>query len=232
MGPNQPLQGITRECTYMRISNVFAFIIVTAVLLGPSDIPAQTTPGECLSDNEATLADLLNDYREQNGLARVPVTVSLAAVAQWHVWDLSVNSPYSGQCNLHSWSDNGDLWTAVCYTDDHANAGGMWSKPGEITAGVYTGAGYEIAYAGSSNPASALNAWKSSSAHNDVILNAGVWDQFSPWPAMGIGMLGGYAVVWFGDVADPQGTILPCDLTPVRSSTWGAIKALYGDGTR
>jgi hypothetical protein len=213
----------------MRHSIVCAAICLVAAFIIPAELVAQTSAGECLSENEATLADLLNDYREQQGLARVPVTVSLTAVAQWHAWDLGVNSPQGGQCNLHSWSDGGDLWSAVCYTDDHANASGMWIKPNEITGGIYTSAGYEIAYAGSSNPQSALNAWKSSPPHNDVILNAGVWDRFSPWPAMGVGMRDGYAVVWFGGTADPQGTILPCDLTPVQNSTWGAIKALYRD---
>jgi len=93
---------------------------------------AYAEPGECLTEDEATLARLMNEYRVEQGLEPIPVTISLSAVAQWHVWDLDVNNPVGGECNLHSWSD-GLLWTPVCYTADHANASGMWDKPSEIT---------------------------------------------------------------------------------------------------
>lgn len=217
------------ENTHTRSCNLLAGAVLAAALLIPTTGSAQASPGDCLSANEATLADLLNDYRVQNGLEPVPVTRSLTMVAQWHVWDLSVNHPQGGQCNLHSWSDWGDLWTPVCYTEDHANASGVWVKPREITDYVYTGAGFEIAYAGSDNPQSALNLWKQSPGHNEIILNEGSWasDTYNPWPAMGVGMLDGYAVVWFGNETDPQGTVLSCTLTPVEETTWGAIKAQY-----
>lgn len=39
-------------------------------------------------------------------------------------------------------------------------------------------------------------------------------------------MRNGYAVVWFGSTADPQGS---CDQTPVEFRSWGAIKSLYAD---
>jgi len=208
-----------------------AGVLVGALVLLFSSIGpalAQTTPGDCLSADETTLAQLLNDYRQQNGLAPVPVTVSLSAVAQWHVWDLDVNAPHGGQCNLHSWSD-GTLWTPVCYTADHANASGMWDKPREITANVYTGNGFEIAYwtSGTASPAGALSGWQGSAPHNDVILNAGIWQTYDPWPAMGVGMRAGYAVVWFGPSADQQGTIPECGNISSGQLTWGSIKALY-----
>ena len=37
-------------------------------------------------------------------------------------------------------------------------------------------------------PQGALSAWQNSPAHNDVILNAGIWQSYNPWPAMGVGM--------------------------------------------
>ena len=202
--------------------------VLALVFFSTGPVHAQATPGECLSADEAALAQLMNDYRQAQGLAQVPVTASLTAVAQWHVWDLDVNNPHGGQCNLHSWSD-GSLWTPVCYTADHANAPGMWDKPREITGNAYTGDGFEIAYwtSGIASPEGALNAWQNSSGHNDVILNAGIWRPYDPWPAMGVGMRAGYAVIWFGGTADPQGTISECGGTPTRQLTWGAIKALY-----
>ena len=189
---------------------------------------AQTTPGDCLSADEATLAQLVNDYRQAEGLAPIPVTVSLTAVAQWHVWDLDVNHPYGGECNLHSWSD-GPTWSPVCYTADHANASGMWDKPREITANAYTGNGFEIAYwtSGTATPEAALSGWQGSPGHNDVILNAGIWGSFDPWPAMGVGMQAGYAVIWFGGIVDPLGTIDECGSTPTTQSTWTTIKSIY-----
>ena len=77
----------------------------------------------------------------------------------------------------------------------------MWDKPDELT--VYTGNGYEISHGGSGtvSPTSALNGWKNSSGHNDVILNQGIWT--TPWGAMGVGIDGSYAHVWFGHQADP-----------------------------
>jgi hypothetical protein len=217
-----------RECSRIRFRNLVqaAVCVGTLIMLTTGSAVAQTTPGDCLSDNEATLAQLINEYRAQNGLAAVPVTRSLTAVAQWHVWDLDVNRPYGGQCSIHSWSDQG-IWTPVCYTLDHANAEGMWYKPREITSNVYPGIGFEIAYQGSSDPRSALNGWKGSPSHNEVILNANAWAGYDPWPGMGIGMRNGFAVVWFGSTADPQGTVQACSITPVEASTWGAIKSLY-----
>jgi hypothetical protein len=189
---------------------------------------AQATPGDCLSADEATLAQLVNDYRQANNLEPIPVTTSLTAVAQWHVWDLDVNHPQGGDCNLHSWSD-GSLWTPVCYTADHANAGGMWDKPREITQNAYMGNGFEIAYwsSGTATPAGALSGWQNSSGHNDVILNVGMWQSYDPWPAMGVGMRGGYAVIWFGGSVDQQGAIVECGSTAEAQITWGSIKALY-----
>ncbi len=203
-------------------------VVLSLTLLTIGPVLAQPTPGECLSEDEATLARLMNEYRQSQGLEAIPVTASLTAVAQWHVWDLDINEPQGGECNLHSWSD-GSLWTPVCYTADHANASGMWDKPREITSNTYSGNGFEIAYwsSGTATPSGALSGWQSSSGHNDVILNAGIWKSYDPWPAMGVGMRGGYAVIWFGDKSDPQGTIVECESTPTEQLTWGTIKALY-----
>lgn len=155
------------------------------------------------------LCEVINEYRASQGLAKVPVSPALMTVAELHVADLTDHPEIaSGNCNLHSWSEGSDLWTGCCYTPDHAEAQCMWKKPAEITASwgadKYTGNGYEIAEAGAGSPESALELWKSSGPHHDVILNKDIWDGFSPWPAMGCGMKGSYGVVWFGDAKDPQ----------------------------
>ena len=172
-----------------------------------------------MTAEEAELASLLNTYRNQNGLADVPVTGSLTAVAQWHVMDLHENNPDTGTdlgnglaCNMHSWSNaTPGLWQPVCYTSDHQYAQGMWDKPREISNNVYSDNGYEIAYgsSGQASAAGALSSWQSSSGHNGVILEQGIWAG-KKWPAMGIGIYEHHAVVWFGNATDSQGTVTQC----------------------
>jgi hypothetical protein len=48
----------------------------------------------------------------------------------------------------------------------------------------------------------ALSSWKGSPLHHAVIVNSGVWARIR-WKAVGVGIYGSYAVVWFGEEADP-----------------------------
>jgi uncharacterized protein YkwD len=174
------------------------------------------TPGACITAEEAKLAQLINEYRQSRGLSAVPISKSLSEVAQLHVRDLQNNRPHEAtdsrgmECNMHSWSNQGD-WSPVCYTSDHEYAAGMWDKPREITDGAYTGNGYENSY-GHSNQADATGAiesWKNSSGHNAVIIEEGIWEGKN-WQAMGVGIYEGFAVLWFGEESDPQGTLNVC----------------------
>lgn len=178
---------------------------------------ARPLPGACLTEEEAKLADLINEYRRENGLAQVPISRSLTAVAQWHVLDLHDHSPDVDQvdsrglaCNLHSWSDQGN-WSPVCYTSDHTYAARMWSKPREITQYTYWGDGFESAYGsfGRATAIGAFNAWKNSPPHNATLLEMGDWEGVG-WPAMGVGIYEHHAVLWFGNRIDPQGTVGLC----------------------
>jgi hypothetical protein len=78
----------------------------------------------------------------------------------------------------------------------------MWNKPRELTS--YPGNGYEIASwsSGPNDPGTALSGWRSSPLHNAVILNSGMWARLK-WKAIGVGIYGSYAVVWFGEESDP-----------------------------
>ena len=78
----------------------------------------------------------------------------------------------------------------------------MWEKPAELTQ--YTGSGFEIAaYVTNLTPQRALDGWKSSAGHNQVMINKGSWSKLE-WKAVGVGMAGPYAVIWFGMVPDPE----------------------------
>lgn len=176
----------------MRKHQIFTLFILTLYSNGWS---------QTLTTAEKELYNLVMQYRSEKGLPIIPISSSLSFVAQTHVKDLTNNQPVQGNCNMHSWSNNGN-WTACCYTPDHAAAECMWSKPSELTS--YQGNGYEISYysSGTITPIGALNAWKSSSGHNSVIINSGIWN--SKWNAIGIGIYGNYAVIWFGNELDNQ----------------------------
>ena len=162
----------------------------------------------CITKEEKRLYDLINEYRKENGLEKIPLSVSLTIVAQAHVKDLQDNQPVKGDCNLHSWSGKGK-WKSCCYTDDHAKATCMWNKPSELTN--YKGYGFEIACQGfdSDKALSAINMWKDSSPHNAVILNSCQW-KTTEWKAIGIGIYGDYAVIWFGKEEDADGEPSVC----------------------
>lgn len=172
------------------------------------------TPGTCINTDEAELLQLVDVYRVENSLAMIPWSQSLMTVGQWHAIDAALNDTviFAGDCNLHSWSSTRpDLWTGMCYTPDHAEAAKMWSKPLEITDGVYTASGYENGAWGYSSVAAALNGWKGSPGHNAVILNEGIWSSLT-WRAMGVGvdLVNRYYYLWFSTANDPLGVMPSC----------------------
>jgi uncharacterized protein YkwD len=167
----------------------------------------------CLSPAEKSLSIMINGYRREKKLPEVELSLSLTYVAQMHVRDLMLHYKQNAKCNMHSWSDNGS-WSPCCYTADHRKASCMWDKPRELT--TYSGDGYEIAFYSNypyATPASfatdILKGWKKSSAHNEIIINKGKWKN-STWKAMGIGIFGNYAVVWFGEKTDEAGVPPEC----------------------
>lgn len=160
-----------------------------------------------LTEKEAKLYYKINAYRESLGLPKLSFSKSLTEVARAHVRDSNTYTPENQvdsrgiKGNLHSWSANGS-WTPVVYTSDHHYMYDMWSKPREITN--YTGNGYEISakYSGMISPETALNLWKNSPGHNQVMSTQGMWSDLK---TMGVSIDGGYAHVWFGSDADPDG---------------------------
>ena len=177
-----------------------------------SDSIVKVLPEICLSETEENLLIKINEYREKYGLPAVTLSKSLTYVAQYHAWDLAANHPANGRCNLHSWSSNGP-WTSCCYRKGHQEAECMWNKPRELTN--YQGDGYEIAY-WTNEPlspekfaAKALQGWKRSSEHNEVIINQAEWRKVE-WNAIGVGYQQGYAVVWFGTLPDEEKDIHLC----------------------
>lgn len=187
--------------------------LLAALMLATPASAQFANTANCLNPQEAELARIVNDYREANGLARIAVSFSLSSVGQWHVWDLHTNNPVGGACNLHSWSNaRPAMWQGMCYTSDHAQAAQMWNKPRQITGNAYNSDGFENAAftSGTMTAALALQLWQNSQGHNDVILNRSIWSGMT-WRAVGVGVSQRHAVLWFGTLADPLGTMQPCD---------------------
>lgn len=174
--------------------------VLLAALVSASPIPA-SFDSVCLQSEEKKLYDLIMEYRKEKKLNVIPLSAKLTQVAQVHAKDLSENhDPFNGKCNLHSWSKKGK-WEPCCYTDDHKKATCMWDKPKEIAG--YESNGYEISYysGAGANAAEGIAGWKTSTGHNQVIINDGIWKKIT-WNAIGIGIYKEYGVVWFGELKD------------------------------
>jgi len=176
----------------------------TATETGTAPTTPTPTPGGFEpSDIEIELWQQINAYRKANALPELGLSRSLSFVARVHAEDqVDHYASFDEACNLHSWSQMGP-WTPCCYTADHAQAQCMWDKPDELTD--YPGLGYEISSFGRTDAAGHLAGWQSSDGHNDVILNIDTWS--TPWLAMGVGIAGTHANVWFGHEADPAGDL-------------------------
>lgn len=158
-----------------------------------------------LTYREAELAERVNAYRRQLGLAELSLSKSLTQVARTHVKDTETYRPDQEkdvrgiQGTLHSWSPNGP-WTPVVYTSDHQYSKRMWSKPRELTS--YTGSGFEISALGYGSPEAFLAGWKGSAPHNAVLAGQGYWGNLK---CMGIGIGKSASHIWFGADPDPAG---------------------------
>ncbi|MCC6645217.1 MAG: hypothetical protein IT374_06585 [Polyangiaceae bacterium] len=169
----------------------------------PSHAPPPASAGPAPDALGVELADRINAYRESRGLPRIPRSRALGRVAATHVRDQEQQRPDTGSCNQHSWSSAGP-WTPCCYTADHAQAACMWKKPAEISG--FGATGYEISVRSSDrvSPAEAVASWQSSPEHHAVMINGGTWSKRA-WRSLGTAVMGGHAVAWFAEEADPSG---------------------------
>lgn len=169
---------------------------------------ASATPLPATGGEVEHLATLINQFRHDHGLPPIATSSALTEVADAHARDLEHNRPDLAMdargrpCNMHSWSAASGS-TPVCYTPDHAQAEMMWNKPREITRGRYPGTGFEIAARHSigMDAVLAVDLWRGSPDHLDVILEQGPW-RGARWQAMGVSIDGQFAVIWFGKTPD------------------------------
>lgn len=154
-----------------------------------------------VSEKSIELFKLINDVRESNNLKPISLSASLCYVAATHISDLIKHHPDTSLCNLHSWSDKG-AWTSCCYQAYIPIQECMWNKPKELTPYKYRG--YELAFwqNRSLTAEEILVGWMDIPEASNMILNMGKWT--NEWRAMGVGIEGTYAVVWFGRAVDRE----------------------------
>jgi hypothetical protein len=207
------------------ISNLRIWMVIIATGLVLQGFSQNKIPEDfCISGDELKLYNLINKYRQENKLPEIPLSKNLCYVAKLHVSDLHYNRPDTANCNLHSWSDQGH-WLECCYGREKFNNTCMTSKPRELT--TYSSNGYEIAFWESVDaiPEIVLDLWKTSAASRDMILNRDIWAD-KPWKAFGVGILKGYAVVWFGDGEDDEQGVKVCNTGLMAGRLIDMAKAL------
>ncbi len=196
---------------------------IGALLLG-----THRAPSAAAQSTTAGVAEAINAYRQAQGLPAIPVSDELTRVAQAHVADIVANHPENAcNGNLHSWSDNGN-WTGGCYdSNDETTWPVMWDKPNEIAG--YPGRGYEIsAWASPAITAEqALSWWQGSAPHDDVMLNNGIWTDYS-WGALGGWVADGYACAWFGQEPGTPPVAAPPAPAEASICPWGPNQCLQG----
>jgi len=163
------------------------------------------------------MIDLVNQYRISKGKSAVNTSYWLTATAMLHTIDRRDNGyPDAYGCSSgHSWSGKSSLFTGPCCYSG-ANWQCMGLKPGEISKNRYSGIGYEN-WVQAGSVEAALEAWKASVAHNEVMLNLNGWSG-STWKSMGAGVCGGFYGIWFSETADPDANgdidTLTCSMLP------------------
>ena len=147
------------------------------------------------------LADLINEYRKQHGLSRIPLSPKLTAVAMLHARDLREHAPHDKYGSLHSWSKS-DKWRGGPFDRDDASTHAvMWDKPKDLFG--YGGYGFEVAVKDARDTAHALATLQASKLHDNVLRNRGDWaDKRWSWQALGAVFYQGFACAWFGDKPD------------------------------
>merc|ERR1712080_112378 len=176
--------------------------LLTEVVVGASGVKASPT-----ERGSSLLFDAVNSYRRANGLSNLKCDEVLTELSYIHTLDQEAVHPLkSSECpaNGHNWlsrvgEKNGRNMKPCCFKKDGSDC--MWKKPNELYS-WYKGYGFEISVVLGSDSDSpeaaakgALNSWKGSKGHNDVILAKGAtWKKLT---RIGCFRKGKFANCWF-----------------------------------
>lgn len=189
---------------------IILFFLMT-FMLSNMEVKAQTDtiPEDfCISPEEYQLHQLINDYRKAFALPAIVLSKSLSYVAITHARDLAANFDPDSVCNMHSWSDKG-RWKSICYPSEQSRKNNIRLKAKEIIG--YPGDAYELTYWSNAEiaPRQILSFWRENKVAGNMLLNQDKW-LGKTWKAMGIGIEGGYAVLWLGQEVDYEVSTKVC----------------------
>jgi hypothetical protein len=177
--------------TLITVQTIFAQVNCTDKII----FTEKKCVGDEISSQERELYKIINDYRAANKLPPVAISEALSFVANRHLLDLTNNVKFF----THGWSDcpydikNEKTWNCVTEAPQRLKSN-------------YQGSGYENLYrnlGGNATPQLALDAWKKSPLHNNLILNLDVWKETN-FDAFGLAISGNYAAIWFGTQSDRE----------------------------
>lgn len=125
------------------------------------------------------LVDLINDYREQNGLDRLPTNDNLMKIAMYRAMEANVDFEHCGLINS--------------YAMESIRGAGF----GDSITGLRSPYSFnEILHVGSNTAEGALDGWKNSPGHNDCVLNKDT-HAYEQQYAIGVGFVNQTAVACF-----------------------------------
>ena len=186
----------------------FLFIIIT-FNFGVS-AQSKSIPNDfCISQKEYQLFELVNQYRAKLMLDPITLSKSLCYVAKTHAVDLSNNYPIGEDCNMHSWSANGD-WKPFCFPSDQNRKNDVKDKAKELTS--YSGKAWEITYWDNQelNLGEVVSFWTSIEYSAAMLSNTEKWKD-KDWKSIGVGIYGGYVLLWLGEKEDVELVTLICE---------------------
>ena len=165
------------------------------------------------------MVELINAFRAERNLPKIPYSPSLTKVATSHLKDLVENIPHKvykdgKACDMFSWSDKGS-WKSCCYASvmtggkpyipTQADKDCIWGKPMELTN--YPSKAFEwISEHYQRDPKRALDSAMKvlnldiRAVH--MLTNQGTWKD-RPWKAIGAAVYQGYVTVWVGVEPEP-----------------------------
>ena len=163
----------------------------------------------CISQKEYQLYELINKYRAKLMLEPIVLSNSLCYVAKTHARDLSQNHPIGDDCNMHSWSANGD-WKPFCFPSDQNRKNDVKDKARELTS--YPGKAWEITYWDNQelNLDNVVEFWTSIEYTAAILSNTEKWKD-KVWKSIGVGIQDGYVLLWLGEKEDVELNTIVCE---------------------
>lgn len=183
----------------------FLFLISLSVFAQNKSIPEDF----CITQKEYQLYELINQYRAKLMLDPITLSNSLCYVAKTHAKDLSQNYPIGEDCNMHSWSANGD-WKSFCFPSDQNRKNDVKDKAKELTS--YPGKAWEITYWDNQELVltDVVAFWTSIEYTAAMLSNTEKW-KTQVWKSIGVGIYDGYVLLWLGQKEDVELNTMVCE---------------------